>query len=1076
MYSEKHDDEDIVLTNIPRLDPLISSFLGEDTLDEDEVEDVVDGNIDRKPIQIQDHIDEEEDDYDEHLEEDTIASDTKDFNDSYSESLHSPYNSLSKDVTYDNMVQKFISPPETNFNRNDINDIKLCMRYLCSRAKRKYTFSIQPDGHDSGFEDARNCERLLNVMVKIARTEDKDAISNHDFETAITAWMNAAFSAYDSLLSKSTSEVLSLQRLRSTRWLYVNERAEHLFFQMEDLSRKGFPSLRPSQYSYETIISGWAKASRALNYSIRGEGKAAATRVTKLPSRRRLSKAENEKTPWRNERIMDKYSITGPATKVDQMLQRLTTMAEIDGSEFSASPWSLYAAAKAWVYVKTKPKRFYQETELHKTQLQRLKEESHIPQRAEEILWMLVDLTSEGEDEQFLEKRTKLFRDVISSWSHSNDPRGQHHAERILIKMGELYENGHLKCEPTPDIFSAVIGAWSRRSISLPFEAPARCIAILKHMEQISDGSKVADSDVEESDQSNMPKWSNFQIDERPYLTCFGAFRSALHSAKIGTVEGAFRLASESDRFLSHVKDRSKSTDLTAVKLDVFMFESVLMCYSNVINVLNESTENKDSILKDVGVDFMLLPDPLNEMELESTLIRINELVDEMEDSLLQANSSELTSNAYLPAMTAWANAFIIPNSLDEVLGILYRVLALYRGRKIDQIPTTEIFDVAINAALRANRFDEAIDILRDQESLYFDSECSPLCKPNIASYRSILVSCGEDYKKSNPILSSMTRVYETNVVEELFKNMGSTTLGFNEILQLWSELDGRNAAEWAEAFLLKIAKEAINSRAETLPAILSYQNFDATILTWCKAKRSDRAEKLLREVLRLRSHSIFSELEPPYKTFDLVIGSMISSSNKASFILKAENLLRDMTSPNLRSVNLVLRGYSQVRDSNFDTAQQARDLFLWALEVHNSPENVHMKNPCKSFQSFSSVMTAVTIKSSRVSDEVKRKNYNIALAMFKDWSKHNDIDSKSVEYIMNAAVRLLPFKERQEHISAIFKRCQQKGIVSEAIFNFFKEGSSNRVFSNLTNGLNKQTATYDQLPNDWIHCVIEYH
>lgn len=1061
---QENDGEEIII-DVPCVGPIMSDFINDE---KHEFDDEIDSGDDDDNVDLSDNDDEEED------EDDDNVSYTKYFYDS--DSSLSTNHFISKDDHYDSLVEKYLQSAGKQFSIKEIQEMKQCMRYLCSRAKRRQAFSpVSEGGKDCGFEDARNCENLLKLAINIAKEGDRDEIVHHDFDTAITAWHNAAFSAYDTFGSKTTIDIVSLQRLRATRWLYVNERAESLFRIMEDLSKKGFPSLRPSQYSYELIIAGWAKASRALNFCIRGEGKAAAMSTTKLPTRKRLSKADNEKTPWRNERIIDKYSITGPARKVDKMLQRLMTMAEVDGSEFSVSAWAIYEAAKSYVYIKTKPKRFHKDDESDPTYVRRLKEESFIPRRAEELLWMLVDLDAgEDEDEKFLKKRSKLFRDVISSWSHSNDPEGHYHAERILTRMGELYENGYLKCEPTSDIFSAVVGAWSRRSISLPFEAPERCIAILKHMEQIADRSKNTSNEKDNIGEDNTPKWVNFSLDERVYLTCFGAFRSALHSPKLRTVEGAFRLASEADAFLSHIFLRNKNHPTSGVLPDPFMFETVLMCYSNVVNVLTESNESKDGILKDVGVDFMITPDLLNEMELETTLIRVNEIMNEMEDTLLQLGRSDLTSNIYLPAIIAWSNATKIPNSSDEVLGILYRVLALYRTQKMEQVPTTEIFDVAINVALKSGHIQEAVDILRDQESLYFDSECSPVCKPNIATYRSLLVSCGDDNEMTNEILTSMARVYETNVVDELFKDMGSTNLGFQEILQLWGELDGKQAAEWAEAFLLRIAKEAVNSKNASTPAILSYQNFDATILTWCKAKRSDRAEKLLREVLRLRKHPIFSQLQPPYKTFDLVIRSMVSSSNKTSFIKKAENLLRDMPSPNLRSVNFVLRGYSQVRDSKFDAAHHARDLFLWALKCHNHPDNIHMKNPCKSFQSYASVMSAA-IKLGNASNEQKRKNYDIALSTFKDWTSHNDIDSRSVYYIMNAAARLLPFKERQEHITAIFKRCQQKGIVSEAIFNVFKEGSSSQVFSAITNGLSKQNTFYEHLPKDWVFAVRDY-
>ena len=93
-------------------------------------------------------------------------------------------------------------------------------------------------------------------------------------------------------------------------------------------------------------------------------------------------------------------------------------------------------------------------------------------------------------------------------------PLFRYHAEAVLTKMGELYESEKISIMPSPAIFNAVVGSWSRRSPLLPFEAPERCVAIVKHMEAISDGKALSENE-EYSSENTTQKWSKFWPDEK---------------------------------------------------------------------------------------------------------------------------------------------------------------------------------------------------------------------------------------------------------------------------------------------------------------------------------------------------------------------------------------------------------------------------------------------------------------------------------------------------------------------------------------------------------------------------------
>jgi hypothetical protein len=329
-------------------------------------------------------------------------------------------------------ISKFLMLPNGyNISEEEAKKIKECLRFLEHRVKRRKT---SEDDVERGFHDAASLEKLLRILLNntIASKNKSDSeevnVTLFDFNRALTAWRYAKMSLRPTEPTPSGGKrdfrVLYIQRRNACRCLYACERAQNLLETMEDLAMNGHSNLRPSQYSYESVLGSWSKASGALNYMLRGEGKALAS-LKKLPPRSDIlsSKEQAILTPWYDPAILDGYSLMDPAKRADELLQRLQTMEELDGSEFTLNPWVLKQTLIAWVQVKARPRRFSSQAD---NQSSEFLAELKIPERVEELLWRIVEMSIEYESQgrEFI-LTPGLFRATISSWSHSNHQEGQ---------------------------------------------------------------------------------------------------------------------------------------------------------------------------------------------------------------------------------------------------------------------------------------------------------------------------------------------------------------------------------------------------------------------------------------------------------------------------------------------------------------------------------------------------------------------------------------------------------------------------------------------------------------------------
>ena len=351
--------------------------------------------------------------------------------------VHIPQHSqTSMDENMEASISKYLKIPESYaISEQDAIEIQKCIRFLEHRVKKK---KGSQEDVERGFHDAASVEKLLHILLNntMASKHDSDSfkevyVTVQDFNRALTAWRYAAIGLQISPRPSDTASsterylhVLSIQRRNACRCLHACESAEKLLRTMEDLAMNGHSNLRPTQYSFESVLGCWSRSSGALNFMLRGEGRALAA-LRKIPPRSALNSGHDQlaQSPWYNPAILDKYGLMDPASKADELLERLSTMEELDGSEFRISPWVLKQTLIAWVQVKARPRRFSSKGEHQSVEFQH---ELKIPARAEELLWNIVDMSNDDESQGHGYILTpSLFRAVISSWSHSNHQEGQ---------------------------------------------------------------------------------------------------------------------------------------------------------------------------------------------------------------------------------------------------------------------------------------------------------------------------------------------------------------------------------------------------------------------------------------------------------------------------------------------------------------------------------------------------------------------------------------------------------------------------------------------------------------------------
>lgn len=107
------------------------------------------------------------------------------------------------------------------------------------------------------------------------------------------------------------------------------------------------------------------------------------------------------------------------------------------------------------------------------------KDEEHAPHRAHMLLEWMVRLYESGQNTN-VAPDADCFDIVLHSWANSNHEDAPQKAEKVIMCMDRLYNNGNEHAKPTRENFNKLLTAWSKSK--QPWIAARRVQDILNHM------------------------------------------------------------------------------------------------------------------------------------------------------------------------------------------------------------------------------------------------------------------------------------------------------------------------------------------------------------------------------------------------------------------------------------------------------------------------------------------------------------------------------------------------------------------------------------------------------------------
>ena len=768
------------------------------------------------------------------------------------------------------------------------------------------------------YENAEKAERLLFLLLPgIGETwnDPHDInVKTSDFNKVLTCWRFATLQLVRRGEGQMDNQIyktnLKKARELACACLYASEKVQHLLTTMDRLWRGGCVFCRPNPYSYESTIANWSTASKAFNTLLRSEGKSR-SKKDDIPARFGFLQGSR----WHDPSILDKYQPTDPAKNADELLQEMITLEDIN-PEFRVSTWAYASVISAWKQINIKPRR------IHADLREKVEDdESYYAERAEQILWKMVEIAKRDMNTPNLDKHRftfpsmTTFRDVITAWSHSHHPEGMIKAENILTKMGNLFHEGCLESLPRRDIYSAVIGAWARRAPLMPIDAPRRATQILKHLEYQA-GTEAGKAEINRNQNVSHISPPN----RKGYYAVFGAWRSSLYALKLSN--DAYSAATEVDNLLRDTVARYASGHEDAKP--VFEYYSVVVSYYiNAASLLSAELEKEFKLRSSFSspkelayIGKLLTKDesklkrnekwhlakykryqnvqknarrvPQSGTEIECSLIetdkqkqlifcqdRIVELLSIMEKGYFAGDQSmDLDIDTYIDVIAAFSKADTVADSAYRASELLERVIRFHKEGVQNMTLQSSMFAPVIYALLNTNDTGsilQASKLLKIQETLYMAG--NPDLQPDSMIYRSLLMACADNAVEVRSLLDRMSKLYETNIVDDLESPTGTTIFGFHEIIDSWLQIgEAKEAAEWAESMLDRVSEDLNESSDEIDETVLNTKNFNSAINAWLKTgiEGIHRAERVLKKMERLYKKHKLKAVQPDHLRCDI--------------------------------------------------------------------------------------------------------------------------------------------------------------------------------------------------------------
>ena len=348
----------------------------------------------------------------------------------------------------------------------------------------------------SALECAVRAEELLHRMMDrqvadtisyttvigiLANTRDKSAAQRAN------AWFDRMMQRYDETLDKRIQP--NVQTLNSVLHAWVQcgnvKRAEQLLRQMESWSHEGKSYLAPNVVSYSTVMSGyvWCEASTGIEKSVRLRVPFPCVHLIQFAHFliKRWSKSRDKDALQRAEQAFDRLAAmhhnennnnkedTRPnlfvyVNLINAYAKQSTSSAAGDSSDGSSAAekaqealFSMYTEYKEGKNPDLKPN-----TQLVTTVMEcwQRSGSNEAGEQAESLLgWLLTRYEESGYQDDDLCPNEYTFASAIAAWAKSRRFGKAVRARKLLNRMVQLYEAGHVKAGPNTHCYTAVINA-----------------------------------------------------------------------------------------------------------------------------------------------------------------------------------------------------------------------------------------------------------------------------------------------------------------------------------------------------------------------------------------------------------------------------------------------------------------------------------------------------------------------------------------------------------------------------------------------------------------------------------------
>ena len=369
-------------------------------------------------------------------------------------------------------------------------------------------------------EDDKNLKGNLSRIEGQASNSDHDC--NNNFE-GIDSHINIQYDVYAGLSCEPTVDIYNtlLQGLSeaASRSIQAAIEAEHVLSKMNKMNMTRGWHTKPNTRSYSLVLKAYANC-RHVTSGDRAEsvlrdmierhehekleyfeqyGKEFDTANTELNNRMIVTPDTIAYTT-----VIQAHAYSDTSTSAEKALMLLNELIQSDNPALEADSFSFANTINAFSKMAAKKK-----SPSHRVKA---------AERAEAILWMMVDEIKSNKHSNHLSGSIVPFNACLNAWAQSFTPESPHRAEDLLHRMLDPDLQAIIRAHPNTVSFNTCMQAWSKACKFEQSATPERAEELLTLLMNLSD---------EDMDTPNSEKNWKLSPDIRSYVTVMDAYASS---------------------------------------------------------------------------------------------------------------------------------------------------------------------------------------------------------------------------------------------------------------------------------------------------------------------------------------------------------------------------------------------------------------------------------------------------------------------------------------------------------------------------------------------------------------------